>query len=147
MGKKSKGGNKAGNAGNPLSSHFEYDPETIRFTHSKIRPFFSGCGRKIQDTITSLMNDEMKIEQLPQITVIIGKDGHIFSLNNRRLYVLKYLRKEGKLKNNLIKVRTKAGNSKELERYTPERCSLNATIMREKAALDDAINTETKLDN
>ena len=69
------------------------------------------------------------------IAVTIANDGHIFSLNNRRLYVYKTLRIQGFLENrsppNMIQVRVKALTKKELLKYTIERCSLTATLMRE----------------
>ena len=56
----------------------------------------------------------MKIEQLPQITVIIGKDGHIFSLNNRRLYVFRKLEAEGLCNFIECQVTTKSMKSRKL---------------------------------
>ena len=71
---------------------------------------------------------------------VLENDGFYFSLNNRRLYVLKALREGGYLesKNNLVKVRLKAPLQREIERYTIERCSLQAKIMTSKR-----LNTET----
>lgn len=110
----------------------EVDPDEVRFTHSKIRPYFSGCGRKVMDTLQDIIDGRMDVEDLPLITVIVGTDGHIFSLNNRRLYVLKSLRSRGLLPNNKILVRTKPALPRELSRYTVDRCSLKATVMWEK---------------
>ena len=109
------------------------DPKEIRFTHSRVRPFFSGCGRSLDSTIESIINKEITIEDLPNITII--KNGNFyFSLNNRRLYVFKFLRDNGFLeaRDNLIQVRTKAALTRELERYTIDRCSLSAKIMISK---------------
>ena len=52
-----------------------------------------------------------------------------FSLNNRRLWVLKELRKAGALENNTVRVRMKEALPREKERYTPTKCSLTAIIM------------------
>ena len=59
-------------------------------------------------------------------------ENNFYSLNNRRLFVLKELNKLGLLVNNQAKVRIKAPNDKEKKRYTPTRCSLVATIMKER---------------
>lgn len=116
------------------------DPDTVRFTHSRIRPFFSGCGRRIIDTLDDLRTGRMSIEELPVIT-IIDNQGSFFSLNNRRLYVLKALRKADMLRNNVVKVRIKTALEREIERYTPDRCALDATIMPEHG-IDDAKSIE-----
>lgn len=55
-----------------------------------------------------------------------------FSLNNRRLWVLKRCREEGLLKDNQITVRVRPPKSAaESVRYTVENCSLEAKLMRE----------------
>ena len=120
------------------------DPREIRFTHSRVRPFFSGCGRSLESTIESIINKEITIEDLPMITVI--KNGNFyFSLNNRRLYVFKFLRDSGFLeaRDNLIQVRTKTALPRELERYKIDRCSLSAKIMISKEATSIAISSVT----
>ena len=115
----------------------EIDVESVRFTHSRIRPVFSGCGRKLEDTLAGLLSGEMDIKSLPVITVITtpGCDW-FFSLGNRRLWVLKQLRSKGffEKSKNLYRVRVKSALPKEQERYTEDRCSLTATLMREKGA-------------
>jgi len=68
--------------------------------------------------------------------VIIGpetEDGpSYFSLNNRRLWVLKRCRDEGLLEHNLIQVRVRKPKSNaELARYSIENCALEAKIMKE----------------
>lgn len=83
------------------------------------------------DTLADLVEGRMELDDLPRIQVIIADGGHVFSLNNRRLFVLKCLREKGLLPNNMITVRTRPGKAHELERYTPERCSLKGKIMRE----------------
>ena len=120
------------------------DPREIRFTHSRVRPFFSGCGRSLESTIESIINKEITIEDLPMITII--KNGNFyFSLNNRRLYVFKFLRDNGFLeaRDNLIQVRTKAALPRELERYTIDRCSLSAKIMisKEVSSIESAVSS------
>ncbi|CAM9367846.1 unnamed protein product, partial [Choristocarpus tenellus] len=52
------------------------------------------------------------------------------SLNNRRLYVLKVCREEGLLgSNGLVRVRCRDIKSHEQERYTVEKCALQARFM------------------
>ena len=118
------------------------DPERIRFQHSKIRPYFSGCGRSVVETFESIQNGEMDPADLPPIQVIVGPDEQdgkgpwYFSLNNRRLWVLKRCREEGLLKNNVVRVRVRAPKSHvEFERYTIENCALQASFKREKPPL------------
>lgn len=57
-----------------------------------------------------------------------------FSLNNRRLWVLKRCREEGLLENNVIRVRKKTPKSESelMERYTLTNCALEAKFLREK---------------
>ena len=112
------------------------DPLDIRFAHSRIRPFFTGCGRRVEDTLNDIKQGNLKVDDLPLITVVRGGDGTLVSLNNRRLYVLKELRNGGFLQNNEVKVRIKPALNRELARYTKERCSLNATIMPEHSKGD-----------
>jgi hypothetical protein len=106
------------------------DPINVFFTHSRIRPFFSGCGRRIIDTLSDIESGRLQLEMLPVITIL--ENGiHLFSLNNRRLYVLKQLRMKGFLPNNTIRVRIKQANTQESSRYVATKCSLHATIMKE----------------
>jgi hypothetical protein len=114
------------------------DPDRIRFQHSRIRPYFSGCGRSVMETLESIRRKEMKPSDLPPIQVIVGpqtEDGPwYFSLNNRRLWVLKRCREEGLLDNNQIRVRVRSPKSSaEASRYSLENCALEAKIMKESA--------------
>jgi hypothetical protein len=87
------------------------DPLEVYFTHSKVRPCFSGCGKQLAETIEEVRSGLTGIDDIPMITVLRGTDGHMFSLNNRRLFVLKHLRSEGLLlttsPSNTIQVRSK----------------------------------------
>ena len=96
----------------------------------------------------------MAAADLPPIQVIvgpkiIGRDDNgedegdrrwYFSLNNRRLWVLKRCREEGLLlsNNNRIRVRVRQPKSeKERKRYTVQNCSLEAKFIREKVDSTD----------
>jgi hypothetical protein len=58
-----------------------------------------------------------------------------FALNNRRLWVLKRCREQGLLSDNQILVRVRAPKSQaERERYTLDKCVVEAKIMRVAAA-------------
>ena len=107
----------------------EIDPSVIFFTHARIRPFFTGCGRRVEDTLMDLRNGSLTVDALPKITVICN-EGNYYSLNNRRLYVLKELRSSGTLM--VIKARLKVALDREKDRYTVERMSLSARIMKER---------------
>jgi len=80
------------------------------------------------------MTGQMDLEALPTITVLRGAGGDnsqsiLFSLNNRRLWVLKELRKAGKLPGNVVRVRSKEALPRERDRYTAAKCSLTASLM------------------
>jgi hypothetical protein len=131
------------------------DPDRIRFQHSRIRPYFSGCGRSVMETLESIRRREMKPSDLPPIQVIVGpqtEDGPwYFSLNNRRLWVLKRCREEGLLDKNQIRVRVRSlKSSAEASRYSLENCALEAKIMKESAPSekkrDDTRTKETYLE-
>jgi hypothetical protein len=125
------------------------DPDRIRFQHSKIRPYFSGCGRSVMETLESIRRKEMKPSDLPPIQVIVGpqtEDGPwYFSLNNRRLWVLKRCREEGLLDKNQIRVRVRSPKSSaEASRYSLENCALEAKMMKESAPSEKKRDTRTK---
>jgi len=114
------------------------DPSRCRFQHSKIRPQFSGCGRNVTQVLEDIKSGKTKVTDLPPIQVLVGSgssDGWYFSLNNRRLWVLKQLRDGGFLEEqgNLVKVRLRQPKSQsEQERYNISNCALNARIIVEK---------------
>lgn len=144
MGKSSKG-NGSSSSGSK-DSMLEIDPECIRFTHARIRPFFTGCGRRIEDTLADIIEGKISVNDLPKITVILN-EGTYFSLNNRRLYVLKELRCKGLLKGNMIGARLKVALDREKDKYKIERCSLFAKIMRENAVADKCEAGEVGVDD
>jgi hypothetical protein len=114
------------------------DPARVRFQHSKIRPFFSGCGRSVEGTLEEIRQGKISPSDLPPIQVIVGptdEDGPwYFSLNNRRLWVLKRCREEGLLPNNQIFVRVRKPKSEqEALRYNLNSCALEAKIVAEKS--------------
>lgn len=45
------------------------DPTRIRFQHSRIRPYFSGCGRSVMETLESIRKGEIQAKDLPAIQV------------------------------------------------------------------------------
>ena len=95
--------------------------------------FFS--GKRIVDTIEEIESGKISVHDIPQVSVILDDHGNVYCLNNRRLYVFKYIRNLGLLENNKITARIKKGIPRELAKYTPEKCSKKGTIIREKAAL------------
>jgi hypothetical protein len=109
------------------------DPLIIRYTESKIRPRFSGCNRSIDETIENILNHKINLDDIPCITVVTGLDGNLYTINNRRLYVLKYLRNCNFIgEGDTIKMRVKSGLSRDTARYTVERSSLTAQIVGRK---------------
>ena len=111
-------------------AYLEVDPSDVRFTHARVRPFFSGCGRRLKATLEDLKSGRMELDDLPTITVLRGADGSLFSLNNRRLWVLKELRRAGVI--SAVRVRVRLPLPREVVKYSTDRCSLTATLMREK---------------
>ena len=139
--KKSSTKSKAGSTNNATSSGdgILVDPARVRFQHARIRPFFSGCGRSVEETLNEIRQGKLDPADLPPIQVLVGpveKETGLhwyFSLNNRRLWVLKRCREEGLLPNNQIYVRVRKPKSdQEARRYTVENCALDAKIMPEK---------------
>lgn len=104
------------------------------------RPFFSGCGRRVEDTIDDIVAGRLLVEDLPKICVLTDLEGNYFSLNNRRLYVLKHLRNTGFLETldppNMIRVRFKAALPREIKKYSVANCSLHCSIMHERGRED-----------
>jgi hypothetical protein len=136
------------------------DPTRIRFQHSRIRPFFSGCGRSLTVTLEEIRNGTMQVSDLPPIQVIVGPNNcagidsdektnepWYFSLNNRRLWVLKRLREDGLLEpyDNKVFVRVRMPKSQqEQARYCLGNCALEAKIVPEKSSNKNKGSSKTK---
>lgn len=138
MGKQKKGNSSIkSNSGTAGDGWLSVDPNRVRFQHSRIRPHFSGCGRSVIQTLQDIRDGTIKAQDLPPIQVIVGPVGDdgerwYFSLNNRRLWVLKRCREEGLLENNQVRVRVRHAKScAESERYTLQNCAVEAKFMRE----------------
>ena len=156
MGKKKKNAGSDGTSNkNQQEGLIWVDPTRVRFQHSKIRPLFSGCGRSIYDTLDSIRKGEISPSDLPPIQVIVGpktdEGPWYFSLNNRRLWVLKRCREEGLLtNNNQIQVRVRPPKSSAEEaRYSLENCALEAKVMREpeKRKKEESAKTENEVNS
>jgi len=109
-------------------AEIELDPTDVYFTHSRIRPFFTGVGCAIEQTISEIEAGRLCVEDIPLITVLYSGSSY-FSLNNRRLYMLKYLKQQGLLKDGVCKVRLKKMLDREKTKYTVQNCVLQATLM------------------
>ena len=101
------------------------DPLQIRFTHSKIRNRFSGNSMLIMDTFNQLKEKSIPITDIPMIQVMIVKN-EMYSMNNRRLYMFKMLKREGLL--DMVQVRVKRPTGKQAEKFNPDNCSLEAKM-------------------
>jgi len=108
----------------------DINPDRVYFTFSRIRPQYS-CGRTIESTLNAIRNKELLPSQLPQITLLTDGKNY-FSLNNRRLYTFKTLKAEGLLQTIRARVKTVPQTKRMAEKYTPAKCSLVATLMRQK---------------
>ena len=126
--------------------YIDVDVDNVFFTHARIRPIFSGCGRRLVDTLKSIEKGETKLEALPQITILAtptsGTDGLYFSLNNRRLWVLKQLKAKGIIET--VRVRVKDALPRELEKYYAPHITRQsmATLMREHEKSGEAEDIE-----
>ena len=109
------------------------DPLTVRFAHSRVRPVFSGCGSRLEDTLSALASGRMPLAALPPIAVLAFPGNFLVSLNNRRLWVLQELARVAPgalLAGGLAPARLRAGTRKEALRYTTAKCATHATLMR-----------------
>lgn len=88
----------------------ELDPESIYFTHSKIRKKFSGCGRLLEQTLADIQGGVTDVLAIPKIRVIFDGDRY-YSMNNRRLWVFKELKKSGHLAKIAVELRNAVSNS------------------------------------
>ncbi|CAK0822927.1 unnamed protein product [Prorocentrum cordatum] len=69
-------------------------PSQIRFTQHKCSPKFSdrdGHGVSIGDTALQLIEGDVHKRDVPMIKVVEHEDGHIYSVDNRRLAVFRLL--------------------------------------------------------
>lgn len=129
------------------------DPRRIRYQHARIRATFSGCGRLVVDTLQAIRDGQIKPEDLPPIQVVGGplEDGEerwYYSLNNRRLWVLKQCREEGLLTNNTIQVRVRQPKSAaEAERFTLEKCALEARFLRDPSSSKEQLKKNGKVES
>ena len=64
----------------------EIDPNLVRFAHSRIRPLFSGCGRRVEDTLNDIVLGRLAIDDLlgciPSID-IIKMNSYIRSISSK----------------------------------------------------------------
>eukprot|EP01063_Lacrimia_lanifica_P016314 TRINITY_DN22916_c0_g1_i1.p1 TRINITY_DN22916_c0_g1~~TRINITY_DN22916_c0_g1_i1.p1 ORF type:complete len:459 (+),score=138.62 TRINITY_DN22916_c0_g1_i1:46-1422(+) len=144
MGKKAASGRGGAQAG-----LVEIDPEEVYFTHARIRPFFS-CGRRVHDTLDALTSGELAVADLPPISLIgsmtpCGLGPPYFSLNNRRLFVFKELRRLGLVTTVAARIKPPVDSKRERERYTVDKMSLTARLMvgvnPTKKGDDDAVSS------
>lgn len=63
----------------------------IYFSHSRIRPRFSGNGRSLSATLADLATGACAPSSLPRVTIVALSSGRLVSLSNRRLHVFKEL--------------------------------------------------------
>lgn len=130
--KKSGSGGSSSGGGNSRNV-ITINPDIVYFTHSRVRPQFTGCNKVISDTIQEIVDGHTKISDIPLITVI-ENDGNYFSLNNRRLFMFKELSKLGLIPAGGIQCFIKPALEREKARYIPSRCSLRAKLMGGRSA-------------
>ena len=107
------------------------NPKEIFFSHSKICPNFTGCGKGVLTTLDEIKNGKLRIESLPNITVIQNCKGEYISLNNRRLWVIKKCYELEYLDTINVNIKNVSDLSiKEQKRYNNNIFSLNAKFDR-----------------
>ena len=129
------------------------NPEHIRYQHSKIRPVFSSCGRNLEEMYQMIVAGRMDVLSIPNIQVLVGEEEMevggkkwYFSLNNRRLWILKKIKKNypellpfgmeqteqgEEWCGGLIGVRVRNMKKGEGDRYNCKNCALEAKFMKE----------------
>lgn len=114
----------------------DVDPKEVFFTFSRLRPKFS-CGRRVQDTLDAILDNKLRAEDLPPISVLLDPaTGHLFSLNNRRLYVFKSLQAAGRLDTVPARVKSVPQTKRMKDKYTADKCAKTARLMLEREAVD-----------
>ena len=107
------------------------NPKEILFSHSNICPNFTGCGKNVLTTLDEIQSGKLRIESLPNITVILNCKGEYISLNNRRLWVIKKYSEMGYLESINVNVKKVSDLSvKEQKRYNNNTYSPNAKFDR-----------------
>lgn len=118
------------------SALVDLDPLSLRFSHARVRPVFSGCGARLEETLAAVLSGRTPPGALPPMAVLrlpppAGSSASLLvSLNNRRLWVLRAARMAG-ASFSTVPCRLRDGSPKEAARYTLERCAAAATLMRE----------------
>ncbi|KAJ6780229.1 hypothetical protein PWT90_01956 [Aphanocladium album] len=114
----------------------DVDPKDVFFTFSRLRPRFS-CGRRVQDTLDAILGDELRPEDLPPISVLLDSaTGHMFSLNNRRLYVFKSLQAQGRLQTIPVRIKPVPQTKRMKDKYTADKCAKTARLMLEREVVE-----------
>ena len=112
------------------------NPDDVFFTFSRLRPQFS-CGRRVEDTLNSILAGDLRPEDLPPIGVLLDPaTGHLFSLNNRRLYVFKALKAAGRLSTVPVRIKPVPQTKRMTTKYTAEKCAKVARLMLEREAVE-----------
>lgn len=114
----------------------QVNPSDVYFTFSRLRPKFS-CGRRVQDTLDAILNSTLRAEDLPPINVLVDPaTGHLFSLNNRRLYVFKALQAEGRLETIPVRMKPVPQTKRMKDKYTADKNVKTARLMLEREAVE-----------
>lgn len=114
----------------------DVNPNDVFFTFSRLRPKFS-CGRRVQDTLDAILDGRLGAGDLPPISVLLDPaTGHLFSLNNRRLYVFKALQAAGRLQTVPARVKPVPQTKRMRDKYTADKCAKAARLMLEREAVE-----------
>eukprot|EP00931_Biecheleriopsis_adriatica_P085928 TRINITY_DN60696_c0_g1_i1.p1 TRINITY_DN60696_c0_g1~~TRINITY_DN60696_c0_g1_i1.p1 ORF type:complete len:496 (-),score=87.88 TRINITY_DN60696_c0_g1_i1:218-1705(-) len=86
----------------PLCKEIQVCPSDVRFTHASISARFRS-GLSLDDAIDSITKKELAFEDFPAV-ICVERDGQLFSLNNRRVFVARCLHHKGLLSTMQVKV-------------------------------------------
>lgn len=115
----------------------QIDPKDVFFTFSRLRPKFS-CGRRVEDTLNAIRNNTLRVQDLPPINILVDpKTEHMFSLNNRRLYVFKALQEAGNLDTVPARIKTVPQTKRMKDKYSADKCVKVARLMPEREAAEE----------
>ncbi|XP_077967115.1 uncharacterized protein LOC144420995 [Styela clava] len=101
-------------------------PSDVRYTQDSILPYFQN-GDTIQDVARKILQRELNFDDIPLIK-IIEMNNKFWSLDNRRLHLLKFLENHNFLK--LVKVRLVDKSRLPKEKFTTNNDGISIRIRR-----------------
>nr|XP_039250881.1 uncharacterized protein LOC120328456 [Styela clava] len=101
--------------------------DQLRYTQNTINDQFKHSGAKLDDVVQQIKCNHMSVNDLPPMQVY-EKDGRFYSCGNRRLYVCKSLRAEGRL--NTVRVEYLGEHNQHLSNFTSKNDGQCVTVRK-----------------